>query len=381
MEKPIEKRAFELLLVGVSVAFVWILLPFFSAIFWGVILALVFMPLQRRLLSLFGGRRNLAAITNVLICIFIVIIPVTLIAGSLVQEGTSVYQRIRSGDLDIGAYVEQARQALPPTVDSWLESTGMGDLSQLRDRISEGAAQGSQMLASRALSIGQNTLQFFISLGIMLYLLFFLFRDGVPLGRRIRQAIPLSARYKYQLLNKFITVTRATVKGNIIVAATQGAIGGLAFWGLGIEAPLLWGVIMAFLSLLPAIGAALVWAPVAIYYLLTGNILDGVILTFVGVVVIGLADNFLRPLLVGKDTKLPDYVVLISTLGGMALFGINGFVIGPLIAALFIAAWDLFSHEKEEDEAGAITELSPISTEPGKTQPLKTRPPEPRNGQ
>ena len=363
MEKPIEKRAFELLLVAVSVAFVWILLPFFSAVFWGVILALVFMPLQRRLLSLYGGRRNLAALTNVLICIFIVIIPVTLIAGSLVQEGTSVYQRIRTGDLDIGAYIEQARQALPPTVDGWLESAGVGDLSQLRDRVSEGAAQGSQILASRALSIGQNTLQFFISLGIMLYLLFFLFRDGVPLGRRIRQAIPLSARYKYQLLNKFITVTRATVKGNIIVAATQGAIGGLAFWGLGIEAPLLWGVIMAFLSLLPAIGAALIWAPVAVYYLLTGNIASGIILTFVGVVVIGLADNFLRPLLVGKDTKLPDYVVLISTLGGMALFGINGFVIGPLIAALFIAAWDLFSHEKEEDEAGVVTQLSPVSTE------------------
>lgn len=359
MEKPIEKRAFELLLAGVSIAFVWILLPFFSAIFWGVILALVFMPVQRRLLALYGGRRNLAALTNLLICIFIVIIPVTLIAGSLVQEGTSVYQRVRSGELDIGAYVEQARQALPPSVDDWLESTGLGDLSQLRDRVSDGAMQGSQMLASKALSIGQNTLQFFISLGIMLYLLFFLFRDGVPLGRRIRQAIPLSARYKYQLINKFVAVTRATVKGNIIVAATQGAIGGLAFWGLGIEAPLLWGVIMAFLSLLPAIGAALIWAPVAAYYLIVGNVVDGAILIFVGVVIIGLTDNFLRPLLVGKDTKLPDYVVLISTLGGMALFGINGFVIGPLIAALFIAAWDLFSQENGDAD---ITSVVPVTT-------------------
>lgn len=375
METPVEKKAFQLLLLAVSVAFIWILLPFFSAIFWGVILALIFMPLQRRLLTLLGGRRNLAAMINVLICIFIVIIPVTLIAGSLVQEGTSVYQRIRSGELDVGAYVEKTRQALPPSVEQWLQSTGLWDFSQMRARLSAGAMQGSQLIASRALSIGQNTLQFVISLGIMLYLLFFLFRDGVPLGRRIRQAIPLSARYKYQLLNKFIAVIRATVKGNIIVAATQGTIGGLTFWALGIEAAMLWGVIMAFLSLLPAIGSALIWAPVAIYYMIIGNYVGGFVLFFVGVVVIGLTDNFLRPILVGKDTKLPDYVVLISTLGGMALFGINGFVIGPLIAALFIAAWDLFSQERAEHEAPSGIEhpkegdRREVSTESADRQP------------
>ncbi|MFC0268700.1 AI-2E family transporter [Kushneria aurantia] len=357
MERQIDKWAFLLLLVAVSCAFVWLLLPFFSAIFWGVILALLFMPLQRRLLKLFGGRRNIAALCNTLICIFIVIIPVTLIAGSLVQEGSVAYQRISSGQLNIGGYVEQIRQALPPFADQWLQNAGLGDLSALRERLSEGAMQGSQLIASRALSIGQNTLQFFISLGIMLYLLFFLFRDGVVLGRRIRQAIPLGPHYKYQLLNKFIAVIRATVKGNIIVAATQGTIGGLTFWALGIEASLLWGVIMAFLSLLPAIGSALIWAPVAIYYMVTGNYFESGVLFFVGIVIIGLTDNFLRPILVGKDTKLPDYVVLISTLGGLALFGINGFVIGPLIAALFVAAWDLFCQERDDVGLGEMIEV------------------------
>jgi predicted PurR-regulated permease PerM len=181
----------------------------------------------------------------------------------------------------------------------------------------------------------------------MLYLLFFLLRDGQQLAARIRQAVPLGRNYKVRLFNNFTTVIRATVRGNVLVAAAQGALGGLIFWFLGVQAPLLWGVVMAFLSLLPAVGAAIVWAPVAVYFLVTGAIWQGVVLMAFGVVVIGLVDNILRPLLVGKDTKMPDYVVLLSTLGGMALFGLNGFVIGPVIAALFIAAWDLFASSEE----------------------------------
>ena len=128
-----------------------------------------------------------------------------------------------------------------------------------------------------------------------------------------------------------------------MVAASQGALGGLMCWFLGIQGPVLWGVLMAFLSLLPAVGAGLIWVPVAIYFLATGAVWQGLTLTAFGVFVIGLVDNLLRPILVGKDTKMPDYVVLISTLGGMALFGLTGFVIGPVIAALFMATRDLFA--------------------------------------
>jgi predicted PurR-regulated permease PerM len=177
----------------------------------------------------------------------------------------------------------------------------------------------------------------------MLYLLFFLLRDGRALAARIREAIPLDAEHKDQLAQKFTTVIRATVKGNIVVAASQGALGGLIFWLLDIQGPVMWGVLMAFLSLLPAVGASLIWGPVAIYFLATGATGQAAILTAYGIGVIGLVDNLLRPLLVGKDTKMPDYVVLISTLGGMALFGLTGFVIGPVIAALFMATWGLFA--------------------------------------
>jgi len=131
------------------------------------------------------------------------------------------------------------------------------------------------------------------------------------------------------------------------VAALQGALGGMIFAFLGIQGAVLWGTVMAFLSLLPAIGAALIWGPVAIYFLLTGAIWKGTVLSLFGIFVIGLVDNILRPILVGADTQIPDYMVLISTLGGMVLFGVTGFVIGPVIAALFIAAWDLFSSTRQ----------------------------------
>jgi predicted PurR-regulated permease PerM len=188
----------------------------------------------------------------------------------------------------------------------------------------------------------------------MLYILFFLLRDGDKLANKIKQSTPLSANHKRHLFNNLVTVVRATVKGNVVVAAVQGAIGGVAFWFLGVQGPLLWAVLMAFLSLLPAVGAAIIWAPVAIYFLLTGAIWQGVTLIAVGVLVIGLVDNILRPILVGKDTQMPDFVVLISTVGGMALLGLNGFVIGPMIAALFITLWELFSVGNQKQDSDKL---------------------------
>jgi predicted PurR-regulated permease PerM len=173
------------------------------------------------------------------------------------------------------------------------------------------------------------------------------------LRRRAGDAVPLRPELQRELSTRFVSVIRATIKGNIVVAIVQGALGGLAFWVLGIRGALLWAVLMAFLSLLPAVGSALVWVPVAIYLIATGAIWGGVGLIAYGVLVIGLVDNVLRPTLVGKDTKLPDYVVLLSTLGGMAVFGFNGFVLGPIIAVMFVAAWDTLAASRRETDASA----------------------------
>lgn len=335
-------RSFLLILAAVSIAFISVLLPFYAAIFWGVVLAVIFGPLHHYLYTVLGRRRNLAAFTTLLIITLMVIIPVIFIAGALANEVAGLYTRISTGQLNLGTYYEQIVAALPQSVHNSLDSFGVGDLLSIKEKLTSAALQVSQFLAKQAVNIGQNTFQFVIGLGIMLYLLFFLLRDGSSLAHQGRRLIPLSDDHRRHLFRKFTTVVRATVKGNIVIAITQGILGGVMFAFLGIQGSLFWGVLMAFLSLLPAVGASLIWVPVAIYFLVTGAYVDGIILTLFGVLVIGLIDNILRPILVGKDTKMPDYVILISTLGGLAVFGLNGFVIGPLFAALFIACWDLF---------------------------------------
>ena len=343
-----QKKAFLLLLTTVSIAFGWIVWPFFGAVFWGTVLAILFMPLYRRLLVVMGSRRNLAALATLMLCLIIVILPLTFITASLVEQGVSLYQKLQSGELHFGTYFQQIINALPQWMVDLLDRFGFGNISALQDKLSTGVMEGSKFIATQAFTIGQNTFEFIISFGIMLYLLFFLLREGSGLSGRIRQAIPLSMEHKRYLFSQFITVLRATVKGNIAVAVMQGGIGGLIFGILGIPGPVLWGVLMGFLSLLP-MGAALIWAPVAIYFLFTGETWSGVILIAFGVIGVGVIDNIIRPALVGKDTQMPGYVVLISTLGGMAIFGLNGFIIGPAIAAMFIAAWDLFSLSKEAE--------------------------------
>lgn len=350
----LQRKVFLLLLLLVTVAFAAVLSPYYGAVFWGAVLALLFAPLQRRLLGRMPSHNNLAALATLSLILVAVILPVTLIAMSLAREATAVYGRIRSRELDFGSYLQQIIGALPQWLRDQLEGLGLLDLAGVQERLSEGASQIGQYLGPQAINLGQNTLHFLVAFGIMLYLLFFLLRDGPALAAQIRRAIPLAEEQKRHLFSKFATVIKATVKGNIAVAATQGALGGLILWMLGIQGAVLWGVVMAFLSLLPAVGAGLIWGPIAIYFLATGAVWQGIVLIAFGIFVIGVVDNVLRPMLVGKDTKLPDYVVLISTLGGLSIFGLNGFVIGPLIAALFIAAWDLFAApERVRSEAWA----------------------------
>lgn len=343
-------RVFLLLLCVVTAGFLAILWPFFGAIFWGVALAILFAPMHARLLARMPRQPTWAALVTLVLCLVMVILPLVLISASLVHEAALIYQNLSTGEINIGAYFQQIISALPHWATQALDKLGLTSISSIQEKLSSVAVQASKIAATQAVGIGQNTLGFLVSFAIMLYLLFFLLRDGKQLARRIRDAVPLEQDHKIALASKFTTVVRATVKGNLAVAAAQGALGGLIFWLLGIEGPVLWGVVMAFLSLLPAIGAGLIWGPVALYFLATGDIAKGVILAAYGVLVIGLVDNILRPLLVGKDTKLPDYLVLISTLGGMALFGLTGFVIGPLIAALFVAVWDLFSQDLKADD-------------------------------
>lgn len=345
-----EDRSFLILLAAISIAFAWVLWPFFGALLWAMLLAIIFAPLYRRTLDTLPGRHNLAALFTVVVVIVMVLIPVAIVIASLIDQGGELYQRVQNGEISFAHPLQQLKSALPGWAASISDRLASIDLSALRERLSGLVVPAGQQIAGHALNIGQLTLEFVASLLVMLYLLFFLLRDGDELNARIRDALPLRPSHTAEILNAFILAVRGTIKGIVLVALIQGALGGLIFWLLGLTAPLLAGALMALLSLLPVLGSALVWVPVALYLLVAGALTKGIILLAFGTFVIGLADNFLRPILVGQSIQMPSYVVLIATLGGLAAFGANGFVIGPLVAAMFLTAWQIYIGSKMQKE-------------------------------
>ncbi len=337
----LEDGGFVALVALVTLAFAWLLLPYFGAILWGLVAAIVFAPLTGRLAKRLGGRHGLAATLTLLLILALVIVPAILLGASLVQEAAGLYSQLQSGQIDIAQILARLRASLPPSLEQSLGNAGFMDQDRLRELIGSGLASGLRSVASRTLTVGQGALTALAALGVMLYLTWFLLRDGEVLGGTVKQALPLEPGLRDRLIEKFLTVVRAIMKGTVLVAVIQGLVGGTIFWALGIEGALLWGLLMGFFSLIPAVGTGLIWVPVALYLLVTGSVSEGVILVFCGLFVIGMIDNLLRPILVGKDTKLPDFVVLIATVAGLELFGISGFVVGPIIAALFIAVWQI----------------------------------------
>jgi predicted PurR-regulated permease PerM len=342
-QAKLEQRSFLLMLILVTVLFLYLLKPFFGAVFWACVIGLLFHPLHLHFLKLLGNRPNWAALATLTVGVVIAIAPSLFVIGSFFQEGAALYQRLQSGEIDLGNYIQQIREAFP-VAQRLMERLDL-DLSNFGAQLSDIAINVSQYIAENAVQLGQGTLQLFLSLGLMLYVAFFMLRDGPELIALLIRALPLGDERERLLFAKFAEVTRATVKGNLVVATVQGILGGAIFWLLGIPGELLWGVMMALLSLIPVAGAGLIWGPVAIYLFAIGEWGQGLILAAFGMGVIGLVDNLLRPILVGRDTKLPDYIVLLSTFGGFVLFGMNGFVMGPLLAALFVAFWGIFMRE------------------------------------
>lgn len=344
------------LIVAVSLAFGAVLLNFWQPIFWAVVIGLLFRPVEVWLSERSGGRRSLAAVMTVVLILFTVIVPALLLVSAVAAEATALYQRVQSGEIDIGAAIQWV-QGLLPHASEWLARFGI-DLSELPQRLSSAAVEGGQLIASMSLNVGQNVAVFILHFFLMLYLLFFILRDGDTMMQAIYRAMPLPDDQEQRLFNKFSEVTRATVKGTLVVGLVQGFLGGLIFAILGIDGAIFWGVVMAVLSLLPAVGAGLVWAPAAVILVIVGDWVQGLVLLAYGVLVISMADNLLRPILVGRDTKMPDFLVLFSTLGGLSLVGITGFVLGPVIAALFIAVWHMYTEDRERGPGSTFARAS-----------------------
>jgi predicted PurR-regulated permease PerM len=343
-----EFRSLLFLVLVASALFALILWPFFGAVCWSVFIAIVFWPMHQRFLHGSHNRPNMAAAASVTVIVLIVILPMTMLIASITDEASQMVAKLRSGEINIGTYFQRILAALPEWARGMLQRFGMGDLQLLQQKVMTAIGTSGQALTSRVVGIGQVTLDFVVAFFVMLYVLYFLFRDGDKLSQSIARTIPLHPQHTRRLLTQFATVVRATVKGNIVVALVQGALGAIAFWFLGLPGAVLWGAVMAVLSLLPAVGAVLVWGPVAAYFFFTGEVVKGIGLTIWGALVIGLVDNVLRPILVGRDTRMPDYLVLVTTLGGIVVFGLNGFVIGPVIAAVFLVSWEMLASARQQ---------------------------------
>lgn len=342
----IQNASFLLLVAVTTLAFLALIVNFLMPVFWAAVLATVFFPLQRRYVVKLGGRRSLAALATTLTIIGLVVLPLFLVGLAMSREAIQLHEEITTGAIDLQAPL-RFLQRITPLVSDYLGEFGV-DLEGMMNRVSTSAVAITQFVAARALGFGQDVVRITALFFLTLYLLFFFLRDANRLVATLIRVLPLGDVRERQLLAKFAEVTVATIKGTLVVGLVQGAIGGGLFWVLGIPAPVFWGSVMAVFSVLPAVGPGLVWGPAAVILLGLGEIVKGIVLIAAGVIIIGLVDNVLRPLLVGRDTKMPDYLVLLATLGGISLFGVSGFVIGPVIAAFFLVVWEMFAQEHAE---------------------------------
>ncbi|MES2966684.1 MAG: AI-2E family transporter [Patescibacteria group bacterium] len=329
------------LLAATTLLFFYMLGGFLTTVLWAVIIALVFHPVYRYLQVKYKGRDSLASVSTVMLVVLVVLVPLISIGSMVVSESLSLYETLTQEDGDFDSSGFLARVSI---VTSYLEPYGISQ-ANVENRLRDWAASVSQVVASSLVSFSQNTITFLIQVVVMLYLLFFFLRDGKTIERLIRHHLPLGDDYERQLFSRFSETTQAVIKGTLLISVVQGIIGGVLFWIVGIPNPVLWGVTMAVLAIIPLLGTAVVWLPAAIILMVTGSVLPGVIIILVGAIIISSIDNFLRPILVGRSTKMPDALVLLSTIGGLATFGVSGFIIGPIIAAFFLSLWTIFEEK------------------------------------
>jgi predicted PurR-regulated permease PerM len=333
------RRPFLILLVAlVSLAFLWMIRPFLITILLAALFSGVSYGIYRRLAQRLGGREKPAAIVTLLLLLVLVVTPMLLVAGAVANEALRISETIQPR-------VEQLRQ--PGELDRWLRLIpGYASVEPYREQILTrageliGSTGGFVFNALQATT--KATVLFVFHFAVMLYAMFFFLTDGAAMVRAILGHVPLPDADKDRMLEKFVSVTRATLKGTILIGLAQGVLGGLAFWVVGIDAAIFWGTVMTVLSIIPGIGGALVWVPAAIILAATGSFWTGLGLALFCGLVIGSVDNLLRPILVGRDTRMHELMIFFSTLGGLLAFGAMGFIIGPILAALFLTVWEMF---------------------------------------
>jgi predicted PurR-regulated permease PerM len=344
--QTVESGGFLIFLIGVTLAMALILSSFAAALLWAALGAILFQPLYVWLLARMPGHRNRAASFTLVVICLTVILPAAILATLVIEQASAVYAGLASGQINVPHIFQQMHDGLPAWARLRLDRWGLSSFDGVQEQVSDALNISFRTVAARAFAVGANMAAFVLAFGTALYVCFFLLRDGERLGPALCAALPMERANADALALRFVSVVRATIKGSVIVGLVQGALGAITFWLVGVPTALLWGLAMGLASLLPAVGTGVVWVPMAVYLLATGEIAHGIVVIVSGLTVIGMADNILRPILVGRDTGLPDYVVLVTTLGGIESCGLSGIVIGPVVAALFLTAWEIMAQRR-----------------------------------
>lgn len=358
-----------LLTLLVSAVFLAMIRQFLMAIFLAGIFSALAHPLYRGLENRLGGRRGLASAATLVLLIALVLIPLGTLLGMVTAQAFDVGQSVK---IFLEEHITDANTVSDPntipdanTLSDPNDSTDPNTvtdpngLAGLLDRLpipelvldykqeileKAGKAVGtiSTFFINTLSDVAMGTIQFFFTVFILLYTMFFFLMDGDKLLNKILLYLPLEDKDERRLLERFTSVARATIKGTVVIGLIQGTMGGLAFAVVGLRGAVFWGAVMAVASVIPGVGTALVWVPAVVILVTGGHLLKAVGLALFCALAVGGIDNILRPILVGKDTKIHELLILFATLGGIMMFGFVGFIIGPIIAALFVTAWDIY---------------------------------------
>lgn len=334
-------------LLLVTIVFLRLLQPFGYAIFWAATIAGLSYPLYKKILHRLKSPNLSSAITLSLITV-IIILPIIMIGALVVKESFNLFRQFQENQEQIRASVQQTLQDLK--TNPYFARLNI-DEALIAQRVSEMSSDAVNFVFRKLKDFTFGSAAFAISFLIMLYTLFFFLRDGEKLLKKLMFLIPLGDKYESMLYNKFTTTARSTIKGTLVIGAIQGTLGGLLFALTGVPGALFWGIIMTLLSSIPGIGSYFIWVPAAIIMLVLGNTWQGLVIIAVGFLIIGTIDNLLRPALVGRDLRIHPLLILFSTLGGILLFNISGFVIGPVIASLLLAFWEMYEHYYQSELA------------------------------
>jgi predicted PurR-regulated permease PerM len=361
----------------ISALFLWMVREFLIALLLAAITAGMLRPLYVRLSQRLKNRRTLAASITLALLVLLVILPLVAYATVVVNQAIDLgriagpWIRTTFGSGEFGKLFERypSLRPLEPYRD------------QILTKLGEFGGELGALAVAAATAMAQEAVTFLLMLFVMLYATFFFLTDGRAILRTILYYSPLPSVDEEKMLERFSSVARATIRGTVVVGLIQGALGGLAFWVAGINGAAFWATSMAVLSVVPGIGTALIWVPGVLYLALTERVGAAIGLGAWCAIVVGSVDNFLRPFLVGKDAKLSDILILISTLGGITLFGALGFIIGPIVAALFVTVWDIYG----DVFRSVLPEPPPLSrpslaSEPPPRKTVSSEPPPPRDG-